>query len=145
MTEIIWKPVLLSPRPRYSQGYQNKYIYGAKLFCWHFLKVRQKVPLSLKRWEIISGFISPSSLSLPSYLEESKFVEIDKSNSAYAAQHEHLALIQRLSRSENVLYGANLENLSAGMMSKSCDNLSAETNKRTRHKSNIGRWVCFFL
>ncbi|NXJ79178.1 FRPD2 protein, partial [Trogon melanurus] len=60
--------------------------------------------------------------------EESKFLEIDKSNSAYAAQREHLALIQRLSRSENVLYGANLENLSAGMMSKSCDNLSVETN-----------------
>ncbi|NXO73989.1 FRPD2 protein, partial [Phainopepla nitens] len=60
--------------------------------------------------------------------EDSKFVEIDKSNSAYAAQREHLALIQRLSRSENVLYGANLENLSAGMMSKSCDNLSVETN-----------------
>ncbi|NXT46233.1 FRPD2 protein, partial [Pluvianellus socialis] len=60
--------------------------------------------------------------------EESKFVEIDKSNSAYAAQREHLALIQRLSRSENVLYAANLENLSAGMMSKSCDNLSVETS-----------------
>ncbi|NXJ34232.1 FRPD2 protein, partial [Ciconia maguari] len=60
--------------------------------------------------------------------EESKFMEIDKSNSTYAAQREHLALIQRLSRSENVLYGANLENLSAGMMSKSCDNLSVETN-----------------
>ncbi|NXX51700.1 FRPD2 protein, partial [Tricholaema leucomelas] len=60
--------------------------------------------------------------------EEGKFVEIDKSNSAYAAQREHLALIQRLSRSENVLYGANLENLSAGLMSKSCDNLSVETN-----------------
>ncbi|NXI37657.1 FRPD2 protein, partial [Galbula dea] len=60
--------------------------------------------------------------------EESKFVEIDKPNSAYAAQREHLSLIQRLSRSENVLYGSNLENLSAGMMSKSCDNLSAETN-----------------
>ncbi|NXF03789.1 FRPD2 protein, partial [Smithornis capensis] len=60
--------------------------------------------------------------------EDSKFVEIDKSNSAYAAQREHLALIQRLSRSENVLYGGNLENLSAGMMSKSCDNLSVETN-----------------
>ncbi|NWX74474.1 FRPD2 protein, partial [Alca torda] len=60
--------------------------------------------------------------------EESKFVEIDKSNSAYAAQREHLALIQRLSRSENMLYAANLENLSAGMMSKSCDNLSVETN-----------------
>ncbi|NXL38708.1 FRPD2 protein, partial [Glaucidium brasilianum] len=60
--------------------------------------------------------------------EESKFVEIGKSNSAYAAQHEHLALIQRLSRSENVLYGANLENLSVGMMSKSCDNLSVEAN-----------------
>ncbi|XP_071295157.1 FERM and PDZ domain-containing protein 2-like [Agelaius tricolor] len=71
--------------------------------------------------------------------EDSKFVEIDKSNSAYAAQHEHLALIQRLSRSENVLYGANLENLSAGMMSKSCDNLSVETNNRTRHKRNLGR------
>ncbi|NXN49732.1 FRPD2 protein, partial [Rynchops niger] len=60
--------------------------------------------------------------------EESKFVEIDKSNSAYAAQREHLALIQRLSRSENVLYAANLENPSAGMMSKSCDNLSVGTN-----------------
>ncbi|XP_030343953.1 FERM and PDZ domain-containing protein 2 [Strigops habroptila] len=68
--------------------------------------------------------------------EESKFVEIDKS---YAAQHEHLALVQRLSRSENVLYGTNLENLSPGMMSKSCDNLSVETNNRTRHKSNLGR------
>ncbi|POI33270.1 hypothetical protein CIB84_002977 [Bambusicola thoracicus] len=71
--------------------------------------------------------------------EESKFLEIDKSNSAYAAQHEHLALIQRLSRSENVLYGTNLENLSAEMMSKSCDNLSVETNNRTRDKSNLGR------
>ncbi|XP_029814411.1 FERM and PDZ domain-containing protein 2 [Manacus vitellinus] len=71
--------------------------------------------------------------------EDSKFVEIDKSNSAYAAQREHLALIQRLSRSENVLYGANLENLSAGMMSKSCDNLSVETNNRMRDKSNLGR------
>ncbi|NXA34508.1 FRPD2 protein, partial [Eudromia elegans] len=58
--------------------------------------------------------------------EDSKFMEIEKSNSAYAAQHEHLALIQRLSRSENVLYGTNLENLSAEMMSKSCDNLSVE-------------------
>ncbi|XP_010290446.1 PREDICTED: FERM and PDZ domain-containing protein 2, partial [Phaethon lepturus] len=71
--------------------------------------------------------------------EESKFMEIDKSNSAYAAQREHLALIQRLSRSENVLYGANLENLSAGMMSKSCDNLSVQTNNRVRDKSNLGR------
>ncbi|RMC11583.1 hypothetical protein DUI87_11704 [Hirundo rustica rustica] len=71
--------------------------------------------------------------------EDSKFLEIDKSNSAYAAQHEHLALIQRLSRSENMLYGANLENLSAGMMSKSCDNLSVETNNRAREKSNLGR------
>ncbi|XP_074964209.1 FERM and PDZ domain-containing protein 2 [Phalacrocorax aristotelis] len=71
--------------------------------------------------------------------EESKFMEIDKSNSAYAAQREHLALIQRLSCSENVLCGANLENLSAGMMSKSCDNLSVETNNRTRDKSNLGR------
>ncbi|OXB61371.1 hypothetical protein ASZ78_011993 [Callipepla squamata] len=66
-------------------------------------------------------------------------MEIDKSNSAYAAQHEHLSLIQRLSRSENVLYGTNLENLTAGMMSKSCDNLSVETNNRTRDKSNLGR------
>ncbi|XP_042674551.1 FERM and PDZ domain-containing protein 2 isoform X4 [Centrocercus urophasianus] len=71
--------------------------------------------------------------------EESKFMEIDKSNSAYAAQHEHLALIQRLSRSENVLYGTNVENLSAEMMSKSCDNLSVETNSRTRDRSNLGR------
>ncbi|KAM6306478.1 LOW QUALITY PROTEIN: FERM and PDZ domain-containing protein 2 [Aegotheles albertisi] len=71
--------------------------------------------------------------------EEIKFMEIEKSNSAYAAQHEHLALIQRLSRSENVLYGAHLENLSAGMMSKSCDNLSVETNNRIRDKSNLVR------
>ncbi|XP_010123983.1 PREDICTED: FERM and PDZ domain-containing protein 2, partial [Chlamydotis macqueenii] len=73
--------------------------------------------------------------------EESKFVEIDKSHSAYAAQREHLALIQRLSRSENVLYGANLENISAGMMSKSCDNLSVEASNRTGDKSNLGS--CF--
>ncbi|XP_071604901.1 FERM and PDZ domain-containing protein 2 isoform X3 [Heliangelus exortis] len=71
--------------------------------------------------------------------EENKFMEIEKSNSAYSGQPEHLALIQRLSRSENVLYGAHLENLSAGMMSKSCDNLSVETNNRTRDKCNLGR------
>ncbi|XP_068253537.1 FERM and PDZ domain-containing protein 2 [Nyctibius grandis] len=46
---------------------------------------------------------------------------------------------ERLSRSENVLYGANLENLSAGMMSKSCDNLGVETSNRIRDKSNLGR------
>uniref|UniRef100_A0A8C2U603 FERM and PDZ domain containing 2 n=1 Tax=Coturnix japonica TaxID=93934 RepID=A0A8C2U603_COTJA len=67
--------------------------------------------------------------------------QLHKSNSAYAAQHEHLALIQRLSRSENVLYGTNLENLSAEMMSKSCDNLSVETNNRTRDKSNLDLFV----
>ena len=93
----------------------------------------------LKRWVDVSGLIFLSSPYLPSYSEESKFMEIDKSNSAYAAQHEHLALIQRLSRSENVLYGTNLENLSAEMMSKSCDNLSVETNNRTRDKSNLRR------
>uniref|UniRef100_A0A8C3HG22 FERM and PDZ domain containing 2 n=1 Tax=Chrysemys picta bellii TaxID=8478 RepID=A0A8C3HG22_CHRPI len=61
-----------------------------------------------------------------------------KSNSAYATQNEHLALIQRLSCSENVLYGANLEHMSAGMMSKSCDNLSVETNNGIGDKSNLG-------
>lgn len=137
MKEVDWKPFLLIPRPRYAQRYQNKYNCNVNLFCWHVQKVRKKVPWSLKRWDNTSGFIFPSSPSLVSYSEESKFVEIDKSNSAYAAQHEHLALIQRLSRSENVLYGANLENLSAGMMSKSCDNLSVET--KTRDKSNLGR------
>ncbi|KAM9134313.1 FERM and PDZ domain-containing protein 2 [Pangshura tecta] len=70
--------------------------------------------------------------------EDSKFMEIVKSNSAYATQHEHLALIQRLSCSENVLYGANLEHMSAGMMSKSCDNLSVETNNEIGGKSNLG-------
>lgn len=134
-----WKPFPLTPRPRYPQGYENKYICDVSLFCWHVQKVRQKAALSLKRWDNISGFIFPSSSPLPSYSEESKFMEIDKSNSTYAAQREHLALIQRLSRSENVLYGANLENLSVGMMSKSCDNLSVETNNRTRNKSNLGR------
>ncbi|EMP27044.1 FERM and PDZ domain-containing protein 2 [Chelonia mydas] len=70
--------------------------------------------------------------------EDNKFMEIVKSNSAYATQHEHLALIQRLSCSENVLYGANLEHMSAGMMSKSCDNLSVETNNGIGDKSNLG-------
>uniref|UniRef100_A0A8C4VYR0 FERM and PDZ domain containing 2 n=1 Tax=Gopherus evgoodei TaxID=1825980 RepID=A0A8C4VYR0_9SAUR len=60
-----------------------------------------------------------------------------KSNSAYATQREHLAMIQRLSCSENVLYGANLEHMSAGMMSKSCNNLSVETNNGIRDKSNL--------
>ncbi|XP_077678953.1 FERM and PDZ domain-containing protein 2 [Eretmochelys imbricata] len=73
--------------------------------------------------------------------EDNKFMEIVKSNSAYATQHEHLALIQRLSCSENVLYGANLEHMSAGMMSKSCDNLSVETNNGIGDKSNLGS--CF--
>uniref|UniRef100_A0A8B9DP82 FERM and PDZ domain containing 2 n=1 Tax=Anser cygnoides TaxID=8845 RepID=A0A8B9DP82_ANSCY len=77
--------------------------------------------------------------------------QLHKSNSAYAAQHEHLALIQRLSRSENVLYGANLENLSAGMMSKSCDNLSVETRNRTRDKSSsflilpVSAFSCYLI
>ncbi|XP_065264284.1 FERM and PDZ domain-containing protein 2 [Emys orbicularis] len=70
--------------------------------------------------------------------EDSKFMEIVKSNSAYATQHEHLALIHRLSCSENVLYGSNLEHMSAGMMSKSCDNLSVETNNGIGDKSNLG-------
>ncbi|KAM7169368.1 FERM and PDZ domain-containing protein 2 [Macrochelys suwanniensis] len=70
--------------------------------------------------------------------EDRKFMEIVKSNSAYATQHEHLALIQGLSCSENVLYGANLEHMSAGMMSKSCDNLSVETNNGIGDKSNLG-------
>lgn len=133
-----WKPFPLAPRPRYPQGYQNKYVSDVNLFFWNVQKVRQKAPLSSKRRDNITGLIFPSPPSLPSYSEESKFVEVDKSNSAYAAQREHLALIQRLSRSENVLYAANLENLSAGMMSKSCDNLSVETN-RAREKSNLRR------
>ncbi|XP_030426238.1 FERM and PDZ domain-containing protein 2 isoform X2 [Gopherus evgoodei] len=70
--------------------------------------------------------------------EDSTFMEIVKSNSAYATQREHLAMIQRLSCSENVLYGANLEHMSAGMMSKSCNNLSVETNNGIRDKSNLG-------
>lgn len=136
MKEIDWKLFSCTPRPGYPQGYQNKYICDVNLFSGVFKRLDRN---GLKRWDDVSGLIFLSSPYLPSYSEESKFMEIDKSNSAYAAQHEHLALIQRLSRSENVLYGANLENLSAGMMSKSCDNLSVETGNRTRDKSNLAR------
>uniref|UniRef100_A0A8D0HPL6 FERM and PDZ domain containing 2 n=1 Tax=Sphenodon punctatus TaxID=8508 RepID=A0A8D0HPL6_SPHPU len=66
--------------------------------------------------------------------------QLHQASSAYAAQREHLALIQRLSRSENVLYGTNRENMSAEVMSKSCDNFSVETRNGNRDKSNLGRW-----
>lgn len=61
MKEMDWKPFPLTPRPRYPQGYQNKCICDVNLFCWHVQKIRQKAPLSLKRWDNISGFIFPSS------------------------------------------------------------------------------------
>ncbi|XP_074855678.1 FERM and PDZ domain-containing protein 2 [Carettochelys insculpta] len=70
--------------------------------------------------------------------EDSKFMEVVKSNSAYGTQQEQLALIQRLSCSENMLYGTNLEHLAAGMLSKSCDNVSVETSNGIGDKSNLG-------
>uniref|UniRef100_A0A8C8VH81 FERM and PDZ domain containing 2 n=1 Tax=Pelusios castaneus TaxID=367368 RepID=A0A8C8VH81_9SAUR len=74
-------------------------------------------------------------------MHSSHWLPPNQTNSACVAQHEHLALVQRLSCSENVLFGANLENVSAGLMSKSCDNLSVETNNGIGGKSNLGRCV----
>ncbi|KAL8186794.1 UNVERIFIED_CONTAM: hypothetical protein K2H54_011643, partial [Gekko kuhli] len=73
--------------------------------------------------------------------EDTRFMEIARSSSAYASQQDNLALIQRLSRSENILYGTNLESVSAGVtISKSCvDNLSTEASAENGGKSNLGR------
>ncbi|XP_060096960.1 FERM and PDZ domain-containing protein 2 [Heteronotia binoei] len=73
--------------------------------------------------------------------EESRLMEMSRSNSAYASQQDNFALIQRLSHSENILYGTNLERISGGVtMSKSCNNnLSTEASTENREKSNLGR------
>ncbi|KAJ6661741.1 hypothetical protein lerEdw1_013263 [Lerista edwardsae] len=70
---------------------------------------------------------------------DSRFMEIVRSHSAYISPRDELTLIQRLSRSENVLYGTNLESMSAEVISKSCDNLSLETSNENGEKSNLGR------
>ncbi|XP_066477470.1 FERM and PDZ domain-containing protein 2 [Tiliqua scincoides] len=70
---------------------------------------------------------------------DSRFMEIFRTHSAYISPRDELTLIQRLSRSENVLYGTNLESMSAEVISKSCDNLSVETSNENGEKSNLGR------
>lgn len=67
-------------------------------------------------------------------------MEIVRSHSAYISPRDELTLIQRLSRSENVLYGTNLESMSAEVISKSCDNLSVETSNENGEKSNLDRY-----
>lgn len=67
-------------------------------------------------------------------------MEIIRSHSAYISPRDELTLIQRLSRSENVLYGTNLESMSAEIISKSCDNLSMETSNENGEKSNLPRY-----
>ncbi|XP_048361869.1 FERM and PDZ domain-containing protein 2 isoform X2 [Sphaerodactylus townsendi] len=71
---------------------------------------------------------------------DTRFMEIARSNSAYAPQQDNLTLIQRLSRSENVLFGTNLESLSSGFTSKYCDdNLSTEASTENGEKNNLAR------
>uniref|UniRef100_A0A6I8NJI7 FERM and PDZ domain containing 2 n=1 Tax=Ornithorhynchus anatinus TaxID=9258 RepID=A0A6I8NJI7_ORNAN len=63
-----------------------------------------------------------------------------QSNSALASRQEHLALVRRLSRSENGLLGSKKETTSASLMSKSCDNLSEGTGNGIGKDSDEGRW-----
>uniref|UniRef100_A0A7M4DVB1 FERM and PDZ domain containing 2 n=1 Tax=Crocodylus porosus TaxID=8502 RepID=A0A7M4DVB1_CROPO len=62
---------------------------------------------------------------------------------ASSVQHEHFVLSQRMSHSENLLCRTDLENADAGMMSRSCDSISVETNNVVGDKSNLGRKDAF--
>ncbi|XP_025069332.1 FERM and PDZ domain-containing protein 2 isoform X1 [Alligator sinensis] len=79
-----------------------------------------------------------SSFHLRQASSESKFLETDQMNATYAVQHEHFVLSQRMSHSENLLCRTDLENADAGMMSRSCDSISVETNNVVGDKSNLG-------
>uniref|UniRef100_A0A6I8NGC7 FERM and PDZ domain containing 2 n=1 Tax=Ornithorhynchus anatinus TaxID=9258 RepID=A0A6I8NGC7_ORNAN len=70
--------------------------------------------------------------------EDHKFLETVQSNSALASRQEHLALVRRLSRSENGLLGSKKETTSASLMSKSCDNLSEGTGNGIGKDSDEG-------
>ncbi|XP_038600268.1 FERM and PDZ domain-containing protein 2 [Tachyglossus aculeatus] len=59
--------------------------------------------------------------------EDNKFLETVPANAALASRQEHLALVRRLSRSEDGLSGSKQETASASLMSKSCNNLSEGT------------------
>nr|XP_033798701.1 FERM and PDZ domain-containing protein 2 isoform X3 [Geotrypetes seraphini] len=69
--------------------------------------------------------------------EENKLLETEKRNSKVVIHCEQQSLIQRLSRSENALNSTVLENIHAGMTSKSCDTISAGLNEDTREENNI--------
>ncbi|XP_054839940.1 FERM and PDZ domain-containing protein 2 [Eublepharis macularius] len=68
--------------------------------------------------------------------EDSRFTEAARSNSAYDSQRDNFTLIQRLSRSENALYGTHQERMSARAASKSCDDNSTEASTENGEKSN---------
>ncbi|XP_077207080.1 FERM and PDZ domain-containing protein 2 isoform X3 [Paroedura picta] len=73
--------------------------------------------------------------------ENSILMEVARSNPACTFQQDNLTLIRRLTCSENILYGTNLEGASAGVKtSRSCDDsLSTEPSTENGERSNLGR------
>ncbi|XP_044516161.1 FERM and PDZ domain-containing protein 2 [Gracilinanus agilis] len=68
--------------------------------------------------------------------EVNHFTQMVKSDSANVPQRECLPLIQRLSCSENMLLGSNLENTSGRLLSKSWDSFNMEPGHRVGDEGN---------
>ncbi|XP_068923170.1 FERM and PDZ domain-containing protein 2 [Petaurus breviceps papuanus] len=62
--------------------------------------------------------------------EDNQLMQMFKSDSASVPQREYLPLIQRLSCSENMLFGSNLENTSGTLLGKPSDNFNVENDHR---------------
>ncbi|KAM9070659.1 FERM and PDZ domain-containing protein 2 [Sarcophilus harrisii] len=68
--------------------------------------------------------------------EDNQLMQMFKSDSANVPQQECLPLIQRLSCSENMFLGSNLEKTSGRLLGKSCDSFNVENGHRTGDESN---------
>uniref|UniRef100_A0ABM5FZW2 FERM and PDZ domain-containing protein 2 isoform X3 n=1 Tax=Pogona vitticeps TaxID=103695 RepID=A0ABM5FZW2_9SAUR len=77
---------------------------------------------------------SKKLLQAPS--EDCRFMEIVRSSSAFTCPRDNLNLIQRLSCSENLLYGTSPGCVSTGIISKSCDNLSMQPSHEKSSQSS---------
>uniref|UniRef100_G3WYG2 FERM and PDZ domain containing 2 n=1 Tax=Sarcophilus harrisii TaxID=9305 RepID=G3WYG2_SARHA len=82
-----------------------------------------------------------SSGQLSQVLSDNQLMQMFKSDSANVPQQECLPLIQRLSCSENMFLGSNLEKTSGRLLGKSCDSFNVENGHRTGDESNQDRWV----
>ncbi|XP_051829785.1 FERM and PDZ domain-containing protein 2 [Antechinus flavipes] len=68
--------------------------------------------------------------------EDNQPMQMFKSDSTNVPQREYLPLIQRLSCSENMFLGSNLEKTSGRLLGKSCDSFNVENGYRIGDESN---------